>query len=161
MRTGRPPKPDKLNDLHGNPGRRKRKKRQDFSASDIKFGIPKGLPQNVRTKARIAAKHLSENKISKDCDRAAFERYCQHLYLADSAYRALKGDGVTETDNRDVVRKHPAAQIHKDNSMAALKFEEHFGLTPLGRGKVKGEPEEKESELEKFQKKGKKLEAVK
>jgi P27 family predicted phage terminase small subunit len=160
MRTGRPKKDSDLDALHGRPGKHKAKKRRQILAKDVKFGIPRGLPESVRIKARIAAKHLIENKISKDCDRAAFERYCQHLKLVYDAYKTLNKEGEYITDNRGVSRKHPSAQIHKDNSIMALKYEEQFGLTPLSRGKVKGGPVKKETELEKFQKEGKKIQAV-
>jgi P27 family predicted phage terminase small subunit len=161
MRTGRPKNDRDLDALLGRPVKRKQQKRRQISAKDVKFGIPRGLPESVRIKARIAAKHLADHKISKDCDRAAYERYCQHLFLAYRAYAVLKKEGETIIDNRGVTRKHPAAQIHKDNSIMALKFEEQFGLTPLSRGKVKGESKKKESELEKFQKQGEKIQAVK
>ncbi len=160
MRTGRPEKDKDLKDLQSTTRERKHQKRRQILAKDVKFGIPRGLPESVRIKARIAAKHLAEQKISEDCDRAAFERYCQHLMLVHNAFKTLEKEGEYIVDNRDVSRKHPSAQIHKDNSIMALKYEEQFGLTPLSRGKVKGEPKKKESALEEFQKKGKTLQAV-
>ena len=91
MRTGRPKKDSDLNELHGNPGKRKTKNRSLILAKDVKFGIPRGMPESVRLKARSAAKYLADNKISKECDRAAFERYCQHLHLAHLAYNPHSG----------------------------------------------------------------------
>ena len=74
----------------------------------------------------------------------------------------LNDEGDYIKDNRGVSRKHPSAQIHKDNSMMALKYEEQFGLTPLSRGKVKGEAKQKEKDpLKDFQKRGGKIQAVK
>ena len=161
MRTGRPKKDKDLKDLHSTTREGREKKRRQILAKDVKFGIPRGLPESVRIKARIAARHLAEHKISKDCDRAAFERYCQHLKLVYMAWQTLESQGEFIIDNRGVYRKHPSAQIHKDNSIMSLKFEEQFGLTPLSRGKVKSEPKKKESALETFQKKGGKIQAVK
>lgn len=162
MRTGRPKKDKDLKDLQGTERERKYQKRRQILAKDVKFGIPRGLPESVRIKARIAARHLADQKISKDCDRAAFERYCQHLMLVHNAFKTIEKEGEYIIDNRDVSRKHPSAQIHKDNSMMALKYEEQFGLTPLSRGKVKGEAKQKEKDpLKDFQKRGGKIQAVK
>ncbi len=161
MRTGRPKKDKDLKDLQSTTRERKYQKRRQILAKDVKFGIPRGLPESVRIKARVAARHLAEQKISKDCDRAGFERYCHHLHLEHDAYKTLVKEGSSIIDNRGVKRKHPEHQVQRDHSAMALKYEEQFGLTPLSRGKVKGEPRKKESALERFQKKGKKLEILK
>ena len=163
MRTGRPRKDNALNELHGNPGKRKSKKRRVILAKDVKFGIPRGLPESVRIKAREAAQYLADNKISKKCDRAAFERYCQHLHVAYLAYGELKkAQGIVHEGHKGVITKHPAFQQHRDSSFACLKYEEQFGLTPLSRGKVKvGSKDKKKDPLAEFQARGKKLEAVK
>ena len=149
MKPGPPKKTKTEDDLHGKPSGREKEDRI-FVTQDCKFKILSGLPSSVRDKAKEAAQFLSDNEISKVCDRAAFERYCQHLWMVWKSFQVLKKDGPTVTDNRGVIRKHPAAQTHKDYSMAALRFEEQFGLTPLSRLKVKGKPPEKKDELKEF-----------
>ena len=139
MRTGRPKKSKTEDDLHGNPGKRKR---EDFvfNVQDCKFTIPRGLPNNVRKKAKVAAQFLSDNKISKTCDQAAFDRYCHHLHVSYDAYNEVIKDGVSVEGYRKEIKKHPSLQVFKDHSVIALRFEEQFGLTPLSRSKVKGMP---------------------
>jgi len=156
MRTGRPKKDKDLNKLHGNPGKRKPKKSKRILTETVKFGMPHGLPEAVRLKVRQAILYLYENGISKASDRSAFARYCQHLHMAENSYQiakdTIKGDALQDK----------AFQRHLNHSKAALRFEEHFGLTPQARGKVGPEGKDEEIDpLAEFQKKGKKLEAVK
>jgi P27 family predicted phage terminase small subunit len=122
-------------------GRKKKPKKKDdlevFISQDYKLAVPRGYPPKTRAKLKESAKFLNDNCISKICDQAAWERYCQLVYLADDAFNVLFKDGGTVKDERGIVRKHPAGQVHKDSSAAALRFEEQFGLTPLSRIRVR------------------------
>lgn len=150
MTQGRHKKSAKLNKLHGNPGKRKPKK-QTFTASDAKLGIPHGLNQEVRDKARQVAHYLRDEGAPIELLRPMFERYCKHLQFAKDASDELRNEGVTNKG-----KKHPAAQIWKDNSDAAFKLEQYFAkVLKDTKPKPKGE-----DPLKKFMKKGKKLEAV-
>ena len=151
MARGGPKKSATLDKLHGNPGRRKKKK-QTFTASDGKFGIPRGLNQEVREKVRKVAHYLQKHGAPIDLMRPTFERYCKHLQIALDAAAEVKKYGVTLEG-----KKNPASQIWKDNSASALQIEQYFDK--LIRGSVP-DPEEKDP-LKEFQAKGKKLETVK
>lgn len=150
MSRGRPKKSELLDELHGNPGRRKKKK-QTFTASDSKFGIPRGLNQEVRAKVRQVAHHLQEHEAPVRLLRPTFERYCKHLQIALDAAAEVKKEGVTLDG-----KKNPAAQIWKENSQSAFQIEQHFDK--LVRD-IKPKP--KESDLERYQNKGKKIGVVK
>jgi P27 family predicted phage terminase small subunit len=76
---------------------------------------------------------LEDKKILGRCDVLAFERYCQHLRLVYEADAVLRRSEILSYDENGALRKHPAIQIHRDNSMAALRYEEQFGLTPSAR----------------------------
>lgn len=155
MKPGPKPKNRKLNDLQGNPGKRKTKKKPRLQNKNARFGIPAGMPLMVRRKIVKAAEFLEKNGLSKDSDRLAFERYCQHLYMADLAFKSIKKNGLLVKGALGSTKKNPAAQQHKENSLAALRYEEHFGLTPLSREKVHPSPEpEKKDPLKEFLKKG-------
>lgn len=120
MRTGRPKKPESLNKLHGNPGKRKPKKKT-FASEDSKFGIPHGLSQVVRQKVRKVAHYLEGAGAPIEFLRPMFNRYCIHLELAERAWKKLKKDGVVLGG-----KKHPANQAWKDNSTSALQIEGYF-----------------------------------
>jgi P27 family predicted phage terminase small subunit len=98
-------------------------------SEDSKFG----LPDNVRKRAEDDLRFLLDRKVLSQCDLEAFERYCQHLAMAYEAYEIIKREGVLAPDERGIPRKHPAMQIHRDNSLAALRFAAELGLTPSAR----------------------------
>ncbi len=142
MKTGRPKKDPKLAGIHGRAGKTDGKKPD--AGDTVKFSVPRNLPKQVREKARFAANFLFFNNISKCADTAAFERYVQHLNMAHKAIVTLRIEDITTVDERGLPRKHPANQLWKENSMAALKYEEQFGLTPLSRSRITLEPQRDE-----------------
>ena len=155
MKPGPKKKDSKLNDLHGNPGKTKPKQKPDLQTTSATFGIPRGLPIVVRRKIILAIKYLEDNGLSKDSDRLAFDRYCHHVHMVDIAYQHIKKNGMIIIGTLGGPVKNPAVQQHKENSLAALRYEEHFGLTPLSRGKITPEPKtETEDPLKKFMDKG-------
>ena len=155
MKPGPKKKDSKLNDLHGNPGKKKAAKKPAFKADAATFGIPSGLPIVVRRKIALAVKYLEDNQLSKDSDRLAFDRYCQHVHMAHMAYQDIKKKGMLVKGTLGGLVKNPAVQQHKENSLAALRYEEHFGLTPLSRGKITPEPKsETKDPLADFMSKG-------
>jgi P27 family predicted phage terminase small subunit len=93
----------------------------------------KSLPDDVRERAQKALEILTDKKVLGGCDIESFVRYCQHLRIGYEANELLKNEGLISYDNRDVPHKHPAFQMHRDSSMAALRYEEQFGLTPSAR----------------------------
>jgi len=139
---GPKPKPRKVLELKG---RSHNKKKPELDAPTAALEVPKGLPKAVRERAQQVADWLLEVGISSGCDASAFQRYCEHLMISDKAAKALKKDGVLTIDERGLPRKHPAVQIHRENSLAALRFEEHFGLTPSARARLHP-PENKKDE---------------
>ena len=147
MRTGRPKKSKTEDDLHGNPGKRKR---EDFvfNVQDCKFAIPRGLPVKIRKYAKTAAQYLFDNNISKACDQPAFDRLCYHMHVSYNAYKDVIRDGVSIQGYRGEIKKHPSLQVFREHSVIALKYEEQFGLTPLSRSKVKGIPSDPKDSLE-------------
>ena len=71
------------------------------------------------------------------------------------AYQDIKKKGMLVKGTLGGLVKNPAVQQHKENSLAALRYEEHFGLTPLSRGKITPEPKTAtEDPLDEFIKRG-------
>ena len=150
MAKGRPNKSESLKKLQGT-ARADRTQKRTFTATAGKFGLPRGLHQEVRTKVRQVAHFLEDSGVPIEMLRPMFERYCNHLQLCYLARKDL-GDSVLIDG-----KKHPAAQIYKDNSASALQIEQHFEKIL----KVTKPKEEKKDPLADFIARGKKLESVK
>jgi P27 family predicted phage terminase small subunit len=111
------------------------------------------LPDDVRERAQETLKILTDKKVLGGCDIEAFARYCQHLRIGYEANELLKKEGLISYDDRGVPHKHPAFQMHRDSSLAALRYEEQFGLTPSARMRLtKTEEEQKEDDYGEFRK---------
>lgn len=100
---------------------------------DLTPDIFEGLPEPVLKRARNTLSLLRRRNVLNGADTESFARYCQHLRNAYSAQEIINKDGVIISDSNGNLKKHPAAQIHRDNSLAALRYEEQFGLTPSAR----------------------------
>ncbi|HEA68199.1 hypothetical protein LCGC14_1446080 [marine sediment metagenome] len=148
MARGRLKTSDSKNKLHGNPGRRKRKK-QSFTASDDRFGIPKGLSEIIRREVRQFANSLKEKGLAVENHRSDFRLYCEHLQNAYDANQTIKKEGMIVVDERGLSRKHPANQIFKDNSVEAMRIKRDIERL------VKDiEPPEKDNPLKEFMNRG-------
>lgn len=120
MRTGRPPNGPKLNRLRGNPGKRKIEE-LTFTPEEGEFTIPGNLSREVKEKCLGVAKYLQEAGVPISFIGPRFGRYCQHSQILYKAYKILKKEGFIVNGE-----KHPAVQIWKDNSKAALNLEQDF-----------------------------------
>jgi P27 family predicted phage terminase small subunit len=111
------------------------------------------LPEDVRERARVSLEILTDKKVLGGCDIESFARYCQHLRLGYEANELLKHEGLISYDDRGIPHKHPAFQMHRDSSLAALRYEEQFGLTPSARMRLtKTDEEQKEDDYGEFRK---------
>ena len=110
---------------------------------NYKFMVPKGLPERVRKQVKYLARELAETGNAMEYDQPAFDRMCHHMDVEHRAYEELTGvEGVTKDGHRGVTAKHPALQIQKDHSLAALKYEEIF----KNRLKTARKPKKEKSE---------------
>lgn len=136
---GRKPTPQKILELGGRSHKKKVEnvdlgELSDKEARGISFD---GLPLAVKKRARKTLEMLQKRVVLNSCDAESFSRYIQHLRIAYQADEVLRVEGVITHDEMGLPRKHPALQIHRDNSLAALRFEEQFGLTPSARMRLR------------------------
>ena len=111
---------------------------------DFPEELAQNMPEPVLKRARESFALLVSRRVMGACDIESFARYVHHLRLVHEANEIIKREGLISVDNRGVKHKHPILQIHRDNSMMALRFEEQFGLTPSARSRVSGMETEKE-----------------
>ena len=142
-KRGRKPTPRKLLELGGRV-HKKKVKTLDFGEikkDDIDKKIFSGLPSDIVKRAEKTLELLSEQGVLNPCDEEPFARYVQHLRIAHEANAIVEREGVISLDKNGIPHKHPALQIHRDNSLAALRYEEQFGLTPSARMRLRGSDE--------------------
>lgn len=116
---------------------------EDTRAAEL---LDLSLPESVLKRARKSLSALLKYKVFAECDFAAFERYCQHLRMAHEANQILLKEGVLSIDHNGNPHKHPAVQVYRDNSLAALRYEEQFGLTPSARMRLSKTDEQKQED---------------
>lgn len=136
---GRKPKPTAKRKLQGNPGKRA------MPADEPKIethrprkprGMNDGQPAAAKFYDRYAAV-LAEAGITTLADEAAFRLMAMHYAFALEAGKLLAREGLMDEDERGLPRKHPMAQVWRDNSTMALKYMAEFGMTPSSRTRVK------------------------
>lgn len=110
---------------------------------------PPWLPAGARRWWRRLAPGLSEAGIASAWDAGGLALLCVHLDLAIEAAQAIERDGLLvadpdhpAADGSTPKRKHPAAQLLRDQSAAVARWSAAFGLTPADRSRVSVTPEE-------------------
>jgi P27 family predicted phage terminase small subunit len=142
---GRKNKTNALKDLGGNPGKRKQKNEP----------TPKPLESTMAPRGRLGPigrkfwknyiKQLVTMGIVGQSDLAALEMMSNHYEFAVMAAEKLRDEGlvimevskVDENGNPLVYKfkKHPAAQIFRENAQAFRMFANEFGVTPSARAR--------------------------
>lgn len=150
---GKKPTPRKILELGGRV-HRKKEKTLDFGEltnEDIDKTMFSNLPAEAAKRAEKTLSLLSEQGVLNPCDAEPFARYVQHLRIAYQANEIVEREGIISKDKNGISHKHPALQIHRDNSLAALRYEEQFGLTPSARMRLRGSDDVKaDREVEAF-----------
>lgn len=155
---GPKPLPENLRLLKGRDHHAKRSYQQ-FSTIDnvtrFSQALRDSLPREVLERAEKTFAVLVEKRVLSECDLESFERYCHHLRLVYEADKLLQEEGILSIDEKGNAHKHPATQIHRDNSLAALRYEEQFGLTPSARMRLSKTDEQKqEDDYAQYRKRG-------
>lgn len=155
MAQGRPTKSKRKKDLQGTSRPDREKKNKTLPESSGKLGLPRGLSKGIQRHCSAFAKYLKDSGMPIDLIRPMFERYCKHLQVATDSYRTMRRKRYkAEKMLTYLARQKTAAKGWKDSSDAALKIEKQFEAL-LRKSKP---PEKAEmSDLEKFQKAGKKI----
>ena len=141
---GRKPKPTKLNQLQGNPGKRPTNKLEPKPKTPAKK--PRGMSQGAKKFWDDHADELERIQILTGVDTPAFRLAAEHYAIAVQAARELHEAGLT-VRGKDGLKKNPLAQVFKDNAMAFKAFAVEFGMTPSARTRLKIEPEAEQLSL--------------
>src|SRR5512139_1982969 len=133
-KRGPQPKSTAQKKLKGNPGKRRLNKREPNPSASLR--IP---PAEIDHKAHeFIAEYLplvQDMQIYTDVDRAVFELMAAHYSVAWNAAKILIRDGLLVKGPFGLV-KNPAAQLMRDNSLAFLRYADHFGMSPSSRSSI-------------------------
>ena len=158
MARGRKLKSKREKDLQGTSRKDRESKDKTLPISSGKLGLPRGLSKTVQRHCSKIAKYLKDSGVPIDLVRPLFERYCKHLQVSSEGYRESNRNRLADEDVLSYIKSQNAgAKQFREHSDIALKIEKQFESILKGT-KL---PKEKENPLAEFQKKGKKLEAVK
>lgn len=159
--AGRKPKPTKLKELAGNPGKRALNKLEPKYSSPDELRVPRGkLSDEGQRLWRVLAPQLAQAGVLTAADLPALEMLCNHYAIARMALEVINAPallqlGAVDEDGNDVegvgvlvengilsttkdgtLKKHPAVSVFMENSRAFRMYLAEFGLTPSSRTKI-------------------------
>lgn len=143
--AGRKPKPTAIKQLEGNPGRRPLNTSEPRYRDAGRQRAPRHLPKDGQRLWRDLYGELSGLGLLTLADLAAFEMLCMHYALAMIAGRRMLDDGLVIMGAMQELKRHPAAQIWRENAAAFRQYAVEFGLTPSSRSKIHVEKEREQS----------------
>ena len=131
--SGRRPKPTRVKELQGNPGKRALNTREPRPETPVKR--PRGLKGLPDTFWREHASELERLGVLTGVDGAAFRLMAEAYAFAIEAAFELRLDGFT-VEGRDGPKKNPLAQVWRDNAVLFKAFATEFGMTPSARARL-------------------------
>lgn len=131
--TGRKPKPTRLKEIQGNPG--KRALNDDEPKPTLPVKRPRGMAPKPRKAWDEIAPDLERVGVMTGWDTFALRLLVEHYTIAIEAVGELREMGLF-APARDGVKKNPAATVFKENAVAALRVMTEFGMTPSSRSKL-------------------------
>lgn len=140
MMRGRKPKPTRMKQLAGNPGRRKLNTSEPKPSISADIGSA-AIGESCRTFRDRYLPMLQNLKVLTDADLAAFELMSVHYAIAWRAAEIVQKKGLT-IKVQGVLHKHPLLQVFRDNSAAFRAYAAEFGMTPSARSRIKVEEAE-------------------
>lgn len=137
MTRGPSPTPTKQNKIRGYPGKRKRNEDEPVPGTAVKK--PWGMGREQKKFWDEHAVELERMRVLTGVDVPAFRLMVEHYVIALGAAKQLQADGYT-VEGKDGLKKHPLAQVFKDNSMAFKSYSDLFGMNPSARTRMKTPP---------------------
>ena len=141
---GRPSKPAVLNELHGNPSKRKRK--EGLSVTGKTPTPPAYLTAHAKRLWREILNNFGDINLVTPADKYSFGLLCQAIARVVEAEKILSAEGLIVyepiinrhgTDTGKVkVKVHPAVAVSKMYSAQVNQIGARFGLSPADRARI-------------------------
>lgn len=149
-RRGPQKKPTRLKKFHGT-ARRQDLERREPNPTPKAPKCPGWLPKEAKKKWRELAPEMERLGLLTMVDGLTFSMLLLHWSVAVDAAKTMKAEGITSEDERGLSRKHPLAQILRDNSVMFRAYAAEFGLSPSTRARLDlPAPDEHDEIMEKY-----------
>lgn len=132
---GRPPKPTRLKELEGNPGKRPLNKREPQYATEVPTRPEWLAPEAKREWNRVVRELQAKGLIAK-VDRAALAAYCESWALYVEAVKDVRKNGKTFTTDTGYEGPRPAVGMMVKMQQAMSTYAAKFGFTPSDRSRI-------------------------
>lgn len=149
MPGGRPPKPTKLKELTGNPGRRPLNKNEP-QPNQKRPPCPKHLVGEARKEWNRMAKQLFDLGLLTEVDRAALAAYCQAWARWIEAEEKLRTNGMVVMTDKGYPVLSPYWSVANQSMKQMKSFLTEFGMTPASRSRVTVNKEDEADPYEEF-----------
>ncbi len=145
-RRGPPPKPTKMKQAAGNPGKRPLNAAEPEPLARSPR-MPVWLPARAKAEWKRIVPELERLGLLTLVDLAALASYCVAFSELEDATRTLEKEGrvcvwpVFDKQGVKVgerLKAHPAVQLQRDAARLVKQFISEFGLTPASRTRVQG-----------------------
>lgn len=132
---GPAPKPTRLKELAGNPGKRPLNQREPKPTEGMP-SRPDWLSAEGKREWRRVTRELGAMGLLAKADRAALANYCLWWSVLVDAVRVLKEQGMTFKMPTGYVQQRPEVAIAQKAAMLCKGFLTEFGLTPASRSRI-------------------------
>lgn len=149
---GRPPEPNVIKLLKGNPGKRRINLEEDINPEVRIPDLPKWLNAEAREEWRRITRELEAIGLISHLDRSALALYCQawgQLCQMEEAFEAQRQKALQEADQDGMVSpymdKTPTGYVRESPKFKMLaelreqvnRYLTAFGLSPVARARIK------------------------
>lgn len=134
---GRKPKPTKIIEMEGNPGKRLAKRKPEPKPKAAKtLSPPVHLNGIAAALWRKLASDMASIGLLTESDKAALEAYCVHYSLWREALEGLRVNGMLHHTPNGHLQPSPYDTMARHHAMLMHKFGSEFGLTPASRARI-------------------------
>lgn len=137
-KRGPAPKPTKLKELQGNPGKRPLNRAEPkFPKYDKLPAPPSHLNRAGKKEWKRIVGILQQAGLLTEADYAPLAAYCQNYGRWVDAEKIIKEEGHTFTSDKGNIIQHPAVGIASTAMKNMVTMAREFGMTPASRTNIK------------------------
>jgi len=146
---GPAPKPTRLKQLAGNPGKRPLNIAEPQPRADAGY-CPRWLPDEAKRAWRIVAPELRRLGLLTVVDALQLAAYCMAYARWRQANELLEEEGLTFTTDKGYVQQRPEVAIAGKALAEMRALAQEFGMTPASRSRISLPGEQTEDPLVAF-----------